>query len=167
MMRIPKPPKRERTRKTADYAPRTTPCRWNCSNSLDKKEPAQGLKRPCEEMRPATISEAPSEDLDAVHATLLEETLRLENKEAATISEAPSEDLDEAYASLLEETLLEKKEAQEASRELATWRATSWTLHWMGDSGLIMRERLLIFASDDSSWLYTVCLPVPSMGPQN
>ena len=118
-------------------------------------------------MRPATISEAPSEDLDAVHATLLEETLRLENKEAATISEAPSEDLDEAYASLLEETLLEKKEAQEASRELATWRATSWTLHWMGDSGLIMRERLLIFASDDSSWLYTVCLPVPSMGPQN
>ena len=100
----------------------------------DKKEPAQGLKRPCEEMRAATISETPSEDLDAVHATLLEETLRLENKETATISEAPSDDLDEAYASLLEETLLENKEAQEASRQLATWRATSWTLHWMGDS---------------------------------
>ena len=110
-------------------------CMPNFAGPLkDKKEPAQGLKRPCEEMRAATISETPSEDLDAVHATLLEETLRLENKETATISEAPSDDLDEAYASLLEETLLENKEAQEASRQLATWRATSWTLHWMGDS---------------------------------
>ena len=34
-----------------------------------------------------------------------------------------------------------------------------------GDSGLIMRERLLNFVSDNSSWLYTVCLPVAACGP--